>query len=122
MLNPVANVVNLNVVSYVNIGPGAVLPFVDTLIIPVPHRDGTVTCNWVALAFMTVVVLPLNETLFCDADDPKPEPVTVTVSPTGPWVGLMAVTAKVGVVELELLLQLKVMPNDRHKKRNVNEI
>src|SRR5579863_7302804 len=44
---PVANVVKLNVVSYVNIGPWAVLPFVDTMILPVPQRDGTVTCNCV---------------------------------------------------------------------------
>jgi hypothetical protein len=30
---------------------------------------------------------------------------------------LIAVTARIGVVELELLLQLKIMPDDRPQKR-----
>ena len=45
LFNPVAKVVSVYVVSYVNIGPVADWLLADTLTVPVPHKDGTVTCN-----------------------------------------------------------------------------
>ena len=117
LFNPVANVVNLSVVSYVNIGPRPVVPFVDIFTLPVPHNDGTVTCNWVEPAVIADVSLPLIQTLSCDGEALKPEPVIVTVSPTVPCVGLMLITTSVGV-ELVFLLQLGKMPSDRHRNKN----
>ena len=94
-----------------------VVPFADTFTFPVPHNDGTVTCNWVGLAVIGDVNLPFTQTLSSDGDALKPEPVIVTVSPPVPCVGLMLLTTSDGV-ELFFLLQLLKMPSDRHRNKN----
>ncbi len=81
-----------------NPGPGIVLPFVVTSTVPdvVPVR--TTTVRLVAVAVITVAGVPLIVTLLLAAGVLKLVPVIVTVVPTGPLVGEIAVTLGVSGV------------------------
>ena len=59
-----------------------------TVIGPVPAPDGTDAMICVEVADVTVVAVPLNCTVFCDAVVLKPVPLIVTAVPTGPVRGV----------------------------------
>jgi hypothetical protein len=65
-----------------------------TVILPVVAPTGTVTVSAVSVAEVTVAAVPLNATVFSDAEALKPEPKTATVEPRVPLGGVKSTTRR----------------------------
>jgi hypothetical protein len=74
-----------------NTGPVAVTPFTATATMPVVALVGTGTTMLVLLQLDGVAETPLKVTVLLLCVGPKPVPLMVTVVPTFPWVGAIAV-------------------------------
>jgi hypothetical protein len=85
MIGPPDPLVTVNGLPLVALPPGEV-----TVTVPEMAAAGTVTISWVAVAPVTVAAVPLKETAFWAGLVLNPVPLTVTLVPTGPLVGDIA--------------------------------
>src|SRR5271156_808486 len=87
-----------------NVGPSAVVVATSTVTGPVEAPDGTTAVIFVSFQVTTLATVPLNVTTPSLWLAPKPVPVIVTVAPTAPAVGDIAVTERGSSTVNETLL------------------
>src|SRR2546422_8565509 len=96
VISPERPTIGPDLASTVNRTPGLTAAPTCTVTGPVAAPGGTRPPSEVGEADVTVVGVPLKSSVFWPGSELKPVPLRTTTAPTGPAVGLSAVTASGG--------------------------